>query len=123
MEIYRKPTATDITINNSSCHPKEQKLATYKNWIQRLHTLPLNANNKNKELNTIINIGLNNGYKKADILQLYNKLKLRKNHSEDCQKTTKVGFLYLHRTLHTESYKALQRHQHKNSIQNNFHHR
>jgi hypothetical protein len=39
MEIYRKPTATDITINNSSCHPKEQKLAAYKNWTQRLLTL------------------------------------------------------------------------------------
>jgi hypothetical protein len=39
MEIYRKPTTTDITIN-SSCHPKEQKLAAYKNWTQRLLILP-----------------------------------------------------------------------------------
>jgi hypothetical protein len=31
MEVYRKPTATDITINNNSCHPKEQKFAAYKN--------------------------------------------------------------------------------------------
>jgi hypothetical protein len=86
MKIYRKPTTTDITIKNNSCHPKEQKLATYKNWIHRLHTLPLNTNNKNKELSTITNIGLNNGYKKEDILQLYNKFKLRENNSDDTAK-------------------------------------
>jgi hypothetical protein len=48
MEIYRNPTATGITINNNSCHPKEQKLAAYKNWIHRLHTLPLNATTKTR---------------------------------------------------------------------------
>ena len=48
MEIYRKPTTTDITINNKSCHPKEQKLPAYKNWIHRLLTLPLEENAKNK---------------------------------------------------------------------------
>ena len=41
MEIFRKPTATDTMINNKSCHPEEQKLATYKNWLHRLITLPL----------------------------------------------------------------------------------
>jgi hypothetical protein len=75
MEIYRKPTTTDITINNKSCHPKEQKLATYKNWMHRLLTLPLEEREKNKELNTIISIALNNGYRKEDITQSYNKLK------------------------------------------------
>jgi hypothetical protein len=59
MEVYRKPTATDVTINNTSYHPKEHKLAICKNWIQILLMLPLNANNKRKELNT--NIPLNNG--------------------------------------------------------------
>ena len=77
MEIYRIPTTTDITINNKSCHPKEQKLPAYKNWIHRLLTLPLEENAKNKELNTIINIALNNSYRKEDITQLYNKLKKR----------------------------------------------
>jgi hypothetical protein len=70
MEVHRKPTVTDITINSNSCHPKEQKLVAYKNWIHRLHTLPLNENNKKKELNIIINIALNNGYRKEDILHM-----------------------------------------------------
>jgi hypothetical protein len=30
MEVYRKPTMIDITINNTSCHPKGHKLAAHK---------------------------------------------------------------------------------------------
>jgi hypothetical protein len=67
MEIYRKPKTTDIIINNNSCHPKQQKLAAHKNWIHRLLTLPLEENAK--ELNTIINIALNNDYRKEDIIR------------------------------------------------------
>jgi hypothetical protein len=65
----------DVTINNTSYHPKEHKLVAYKNWIYRFFRLPLNENNKRKELNTIINIALNNGYKKDDIMNLHNRLK------------------------------------------------
>jgi hypothetical protein len=36
MEIYKKPTTTDLTINNKSCHPKEHKLAAYRSWIQSI---------------------------------------------------------------------------------------
>jgi hypothetical protein len=79
MEIYRKPTTTDVMINNSSYHPQEHKLAAIKSWIHRLIMLHLNENNKRKELNTIINIALNNGYKENDILTLYNRLKHKQN--------------------------------------------
>jgi hypothetical protein len=48
MEIYRKPTATDVMINNTSCHPKEHKLAAYKNCIHKILMLPLNESNKRK---------------------------------------------------------------------------
>jgi hypothetical protein len=81
MEIYRKPT-TDVMITNSSCHPQEHKLAAIKSWILRLITLPLNENSKRKELNTIINIALNNGYKENGILTLYNRLKHKQNKRE-----------------------------------------
>jgi hypothetical protein len=75
MEIYRKPTTTDLTINNKSCHPKEHKLTAYRNWIHRLLKLPLDESARNKKFNTITNIAVNNGYNKEDITQLYNKLK------------------------------------------------
>jgi hypothetical protein len=60
IDIYRQPTATAITFNNTSCHPGEHKMAIFKNWINRLQKLPLNKENRNKELNTIINIVENN---------------------------------------------------------------
>jgi hypothetical protein len=78
MEVYRKPTATNIMINKNSCHPKERKLAAYRSWIYRLWALPL-SEVKNSELNTILNIALNNEYKTEDIMQIYNKPKHQQN--------------------------------------------
>jgi hypothetical protein len=49
--------------------------------------LPLNANNKRKELNT--NIPLNNGWKKDDILNLRNQLKYQQNNQGKNSKTGK----------------------------------
>jgi hypothetical protein len=72
MEVYRKPTATDVTINNKSCHPKEHKLSAYRNWINRHLALPLSKRNIRREINTILNIALNNRYKKEDIIYIYN---------------------------------------------------
>jgi hypothetical protein len=62
INIFGKPTATDITISNTSCHPGEHKMAMFKNWLHRLHKLPLSNANKTKEFNTILNIAENNGY-------------------------------------------------------------
>jgi hypothetical protein len=96
MEVYRKPAATDVTINISSCHPKEHKLAAYKNWMHRLLMLPLNESSKRKELRTIINIALNKGYKKDDITNLYNRLKYQQNNQGNNTKPEKkwVTFTY-----------------------------
>jgi hypothetical protein len=81
MKMYRKPT-TDLTIdNNTSCHPS--KLATFKNWIQDLHKLPLNKANKNKGLNGIKNIAENNGYKKEKTTDLYNQTKEKKTQNRN----------------------------------------
>jgi hypothetical protein len=60
VEVYRKPTATDVAINNASRPPKQHELAAYKNWIHRPLVLPLNESNSRKELNSIINTALNN---------------------------------------------------------------
>jgi hypothetical protein len=52
--------------------------------------LPLNESNKRKELNTIINIALNNGYRKVVILNLYNRLKHQQyNQGNDIKKGEK----------------------------------
>jgi hypothetical protein len=72
-------------------------MATYKNWLHRLHRLPLNGVNKTKELNTIINIEENNGYNRQQILKIHHATE-RKNHQNDGEKT-KVDFLYVHGKL------------------------
>jgi len=49
VDIYRKPTTTDTTINIMSNHPIEQKTAAYRFRITRMQSLPLDSNNKQKE--------------------------------------------------------------------------
>jgi hypothetical protein len=46
IDIYRKPTATDTTINFLSNRPIEQKTAAYRYHLTRMHSLPLDPNKK-----------------------------------------------------------------------------
>jgi len=49
IDIYRKPTTTDITIHFTSIHPNEHKLADYRYYIERMLNLPLNAECQKRE--------------------------------------------------------------------------
>ena len=49
IDIYRKSTTTDTTINFHSNHPTEHKMAAFRFHISRMHCLPLNAEKKQKE--------------------------------------------------------------------------
>jgi hypothetical protein len=53
-------------------------------------------------LSTIINIALNNGYKKNDILGLYNRLKYKQNNKEKNIEEDKkwVTFIYTGNYIH-----------------------
>jgi N-acetylmuramoyl-L-alanine amidase CwlA len=59
---------TNIKINRSLCHLGEDKIATFKNWVHKLHNLPLNNTSRIKELNTIITTAENKGHSKHQIL-------------------------------------------------------
>ena len=59
MDIYRKPTSMNTTINYISNHPMEHKLAAYRYYISRMITLPLNEENRNKEWKIILNMARN----------------------------------------------------------------
>jgi hypothetical protein len=49
IDIYRKPTTTDTTINFLSNHPTEHKMTAYRYYIDRMHTPPLDESKKRKE--------------------------------------------------------------------------
>lgn len=61
-QIYRKPTHTDVVIPATSCHPWQHKLAAFHSYINRLMTVPLSGQAYRRELNTIYNIAVANGY-------------------------------------------------------------
>ena len=60
IDIYRKPTTTDTTINFLSNHPIEQKMEAYRYHITRMHSLLLDPDKKHKEWETIQTIAKNN---------------------------------------------------------------
>jgi hypothetical protein len=62
VDIYRKPTSTDTTVNFLSNQPIGQKMAVFRFYITRMHSLPLNPDNKQKEWETIQSIAKNNNF-------------------------------------------------------------
>jgi hypothetical protein len=83
IDIYRKSTATDTTINYTSNHPIEHKLAAHRSYINRINNLPLSKENQKKEWQTILTIAHNNSFPANKITELRNKME----HSQNCQET------------------------------------
>jgi hypothetical protein len=75
IDIYRKPTTTDLTIHATSNHPMEHKLAACRYYLHRLNTLPLTADKKDRDLNTIKYIARRNGYSISIVENLNRKIK------------------------------------------------
>jgi hypothetical protein len=48
IDIFRKPTTTDTTNNFFSNHPIEHKMAAFRFYITRMHSLPLTPKNNKK---------------------------------------------------------------------------
>ena len=62
IDIYRKPTTTDTTINFLSNHTMEHKIAAYRHHITRMQVLPLKPNRKQTEWSLIKLIAQNNNF-------------------------------------------------------------
>ena len=92
IDIYRKPTTTYTTINFLSNHPIEHKTATFRFYIFRMSSLPLNPGKKQKELQTIQSIAKNNNFPQhllQNLTDRYNKKKL--DIHKPTRKTTRSG--------------------------------
>ncbi len=81
INIYRKPTTTDTTIDNSSTHPNSHKEAAFRALIHRAYKIPLKQKEFDKEINTISLIARNNGYSYKKIHKIHKKVKEKLNKS------------------------------------------
>ena len=61
-DIYRKPTQTDVIIPADSYHHHNHINSSINSYLNRCFTTPLSNNNREKEINTIRNIAINNGF-------------------------------------------------------------
>lgn len=82
-EIYRKPTATDTIIHNSSNHPQQHKNAAIRQLVTRLERIPLTREAYKKEIKTIYDIAENNGYKKELVDKIRNDIKTNKERNRE----------------------------------------
>jgi hypothetical protein len=83
MDIYRKPTSTDVIIPNDSCHPGEHKVAAIRYLHNRMVSYQLAPENMEKEHNTILQI-LNSNKYDTSILR---KLSTKKGHEHKKENT------------------------------------
>ena len=77
LNIYRKPTSTDTTIQFSSNHPYEHKIVAFRYYIHRMITLPITQKSK-QEWKTILTIAKNNRYSVNTTNNLKTKLIAKK---------------------------------------------
>ena len=77
IDIYRKPTTTNTTINFLSNHPLEQKLAAYRLLISRMLTLPLKKEQRQEEWKKILQIVHNNNSPSNLLIRLKQRIQQR----------------------------------------------
>ena len=75
IDIYRKPTTTDITIHYKSNHPAQHKMGAYRFLFNRLYQLPLSQKQRLHEMKIIHQIAKNNGYPINIIERLNSQIK------------------------------------------------
>jgi len=72
--IFHKPTSTDTTINFLSNHPLEHKMAEYHYLIHRMHTLPLNKEQQDREWHHIVNTAYSNNITQTLLYRLRHRI-------------------------------------------------
>jgi len=70
IDVYRKPTTTDTTINYLSKHPTEHKTAAYRYHINTVLSLALTEERRQTEWETLQTIAQNNNFPNAHIAKL-----------------------------------------------------
>ena len=86
INIHRKPTNADITIQHTSNHPRDHKLAAFTYYINRMITLPITEKAKKHEWKNILNIAQKNGFP----INIIHDIKKERN-SQAKEQTDEIG--------------------------------
>nr|XP_022905290.1 uncharacterized protein LOC111417295 [Onthophagus taurus]XP_022905291.1 uncharacterized protein LOC111417295 [Onthophagus taurus]XP_022905292.1 uncharacterized protein LOC111417295 [Onthophagus taurus] len=70
-DIYRKPTTTNTLIPKNSFTSFQHKYASFRFFFDRILNYPLSRASFNKEINTIIKLGFDNGYSLQELQNLF----------------------------------------------------
>jgi hypothetical protein len=71
--IYRKPTSTQLFIQNDSSHSKQHKMAAFNSMFNRLLSIPMKTEDFEKEKEYIFQTGKINGFSKIQLEKLLKK--------------------------------------------------
>jgi hypothetical protein len=89
IDIYRKPTTTNTTINYDSNHPTEHKTAAYRHYITRMQSLLLTTKRQKTEWKTIKTIAKSNNFPDKVITQLKSQTQKRWDNETNTNKNKK----------------------------------
>jgi hypothetical protein len=82
IDIFRKPTITDTTVSFLSNHPMEHKIAIYRHYITRIHSLPLTPKQKQPDWTLIRLITQNNNFPQKLVHDLNLQIKHKKTNQD-----------------------------------------
>lgn len=94
-QIFRKPTTTNVSIHNSSCHPDQHKKAFFRSMVNRMLKIPMDNNAMCKETNIIKSIATSNGYNPAIIDKLIQTTKANPPLVEQSPPNNKTTYISL----------------------------
>jgi len=118
VDIYRKPTTTDTTINFHSNHPTEQKTAAFRLHITRMHSLPLNPDKKQTEWEITQSVSKNNNFPQHLLLKLNRQILHKVNNKKLARMTKKIWTTF---TFHSPKIRKitnlLKKYEYRHSVQ------
>jgi len=106
IDIYRKPTTTDTTINFLSNHPTKHKTAAYRYHINITLSLPLTEERRQTEWETIQTIAQNNIFLNTHIARLKTQIQY-KAHIRTKKIKIKMGNIYIPQPKSQKAYQSL----------------
>ena len=78
-DIFHKKTETGVVIDKYSNHPFQQKTASFRAYLERLHRIPLSKPAYDKELKYIHQIAVNHNFNTNLIDKMSAKIKTKVN--------------------------------------------